>query len=191
MARSQYYYTSTPASEPVSTADMKTHLRVTHSDDDTYIDGLVKAARTWIEDTYDVSIITRTVTENFDGYPITAKGDKELELTVRPISNSAGVVVKYYDTDNQEQTLGASNYIFVGNVGNSYGRIRFITAPSIYDRPGALFVEYSAGTDTAADVFIQAIKLLVTDWYDNRGRGPGNETKRSLDAVERLLHVYG
>ena len=34
-----------PSVEPVTTAEMKTHLRVTQSNDDTYIDSLVVAAR--------------------------------------------------------------------------------------------------------------------------------------------------
>ena len=39
-----------PATEPITTAEAKAHLRVSHSTDDTYIDALVAAARMVVED---------------------------------------------------------------------------------------------------------------------------------------------
>lgn len=48
-----------PAAEPVTRTEAKTHLRVTHTDDDTYIDGLITAARMHIENICNVALITQ------------------------------------------------------------------------------------------------------------------------------------
>ena len=49
-----------PSSEPITTADAKTHLRVSGSDDDSYIDILIEIARRQLENDSRTAIITQT-----------------------------------------------------------------------------------------------------------------------------------
>jgi len=44
-----YQETTSPGSEPLIVSEVKDHLRVDHDDDDNYIDGLIKAARQFVE----------------------------------------------------------------------------------------------------------------------------------------------
>lgn len=182
-----YKILTDPASEPITTADMKTHLRVSHSDDDTYIDSLIVAARVYIEAQYDIAINTQTIVEYFDDWMGT-DGDS-LVLTVGPVASITSV--KYYDTDNAEQTLNASNYS--ADLVSRYARIKINTnasAPAVYERPSAIFVEYVAGTDATPSNIAHAMKLIVGDWYRDRERTPGNVKARLLDTVQTLLNVY-
>ena len=163
---------------------MKTHLRVTHDDDDDYIDTLIVAARVFIETQYDMAINTQTITEYFDEWD-----DQFLVLTVTPAQSITSI--KYYDEDNNIQTLSSDNYI--ADTVSRYGRIQFkpdAEAPTLYARPNAIEVAYLAGNDATAPNVEHAIKLIVGDWYASRERMPGNVRSRLLDTVQTLLNVY-
>lgn len=177
-----YSVTTPPASEPISTADLKEHLRVMHTDDDDYIDSLAVAARLWIERQYDIATIQQTITEYFDEWD-------DVRLSVYPVTSITSV--KYYDTDDSQQTLDSANYST--DLVSRKARFRFktgVTKPSLYDRPNAIEVVYVSGYEVVADDIAHAIKLIVGDWYQDRERMPGNLKTRLLDTVERLLHVY-
>ena len=57
-----------PDTEPVDTADAKKHLRVDTSDDDSYIDGLVMAARMRVEEYLQRALITTEYTLKVDQF---------------------------------------------------------------------------------------------------------------------------
>jgi len=183
MKTGRYKVTSAPASEPVSRADMKEHLRVSHTDDDDYIDALIEGARTFIERQFDVGIITQTITEVYDDW------DEPLRLSISPVASITSL--SYYDADNSLQAVSSSNFIL-----DSYGPRSVIefdpdyNQPTLYDRRGAVVVVYVAGAATAATPLAHAMKLLVGDWYVNRERMGGNLKIRYIDTVERLIHPY-
>ena len=101
--------------------------------------------------------------------------------------------IKYYDTDDVEYTLAATDYTvdadsFVGRVFLRYGK----TWPSITLRPYiGVAVEYVAGYgDTAASVpraVRHAILLTLGHWYKQRE----NSTEKALyeipDGAKSLL----
>lgn len=175
------YTITTPPSEPITTAEAKTHLRVTHTDDDTYIDSLVTSARTWIEKQYNIAIGSQTITEYFDDWNI-----DQLRLSVSGVTSVTSV--KYYDTDN---ALVEDFTTFKEDLISNKARIivnSAVTTPAVYDRPNAIIVVYVAG-DTPTPI-VHAMKLMVSDWYLNRERMPGNVRGRLMDTVERLLYPY-
>src|SRR5210317_847009 len=92
-----YQITVQPASEPITTAEAKTHLRVDFSDDDTYIDTLIASARKYCEQYTNRVFITQTWRQNEDNW------SNPIKLKVNPIVSLTSL--KYYDTNETQQTL--------------------------------------------------------------------------------------
>lgn len=157
--------TADAASEPVTTAQAKVHLRVTHSDDDTYIDALIKAARMSVEHFCDRALINQTWVATFK------TTDKErLRIPKAPLVSVTSV--QYRDTtDGSLQTASSSTYEV--NTDAQPGVVKFSTVPdydSSYENPiRVTFVAgYGASSTDVPDSFIHAIKLLVSHFYQHR-----------------------
>lgn len=58
-----------PAIEPVTLSELKAHCRVTSSDEDTYLGGLLKAARVKVEEYTGRALITQTLRWELDRFP--------------------------------------------------------------------------------------------------------------------------
>src|SRR5690348_16556758 len=91
-----------PATEPVSLAEAKAHLRVTASDEDALISALIIAAREAAEHELGRALITQTWEKTLDLFP------DAIELTNPPVQSVASV--QYLDIDGVEQTLSSVSY---------------------------------------------------------------------------------
>lgn len=179
-----------PAAEPVSTADAKTHMRVTTSADDTYIDALVKAARMALESNLNRQFISTTYYFYLDQWPAV------ILLPRPPVSSVTSI--SYVDSDGATQTWSSSNYQVdsptnaLARIMPAYGR----TYPTIRDtvfKP--ITVEYVAGYGTAgSDVpehIILAIKMLAAHWYEERSPVVIGTTPKALPfTVDALVEPY-
>ena len=155
-----------PSTEPVTSADVKLYARVDTSVEDTLIDTWIASGRTAAEDYQHRAYITQTIEVSYDYWP-----DTELILPRPPLVSVNSI--KYYDTDNVEYTISASDY-FVdtistpGRVALNYGE----SWPSITLRPIRSFViNYDAGYGAAGDVpdrIKDAIYLYCAYRYENR-----------------------
>ena len=155
-----------PAIEPVSTADAKTHLRITHSDDDTYIAALVAAARKYAEANTRRAFIDQTWEYTADCFP------SEIRLIPGPLDSVT--YIKYYDGDGSLQTLSSSAYQVdtadsVGLVKEAYGYSWPVVRDDLYNGVQVRFVAGygTLATDVPAHV-VHAIKILVSHWYEAR-----------------------
>lgn len=162
--------TTAPTAEPITTAEAKAHLRIYSSftDDDTYIDSLIEAARQQAE-----------LYTNRQIMPATWK----LLLPCFPSSNKIkiykGIIasithIKYYDDSNVLQTIDAANY---ESVIEDYFIYPYIVPvdnyswPSTYDKQKAIEVQYIGGWADAASVpkqLKQAILIMVAEMYEIR-----------------------
>jgi uncharacterized phiE125 gp8 family phage protein len=61
--------TVAPASEPISIAEAKDHLRIDHDDEDDYIDGLIQMAREQVESDCARALMTQTRVLTLDRFP--------------------------------------------------------------------------------------------------------------------------
>lgn len=190
--RTTYKVTTAPASEPVSTADAKTHLNVSTSLHDSFIANLVSAARVMYENYTGTAVITQTITQVWDKTPYC-----ELELLVSPVSGTP--VVSYMDTAGSYQGWDSANY----TVDDTSPLARIVKKstvnwPTTGDFPNRWKVVYSAGYANAAAVpedIVAAILLMVGFLYENREDIPIGDTTnpriRSFMSIafQRRMHL--
>lgn len=159
--------TTAPAIEPLTTAEVKLHLRIDHSEEDALIDRLIQTARQQCEDVSRRAFITRTLTAKLDCWP-----DCTFELPFPPLL--AVTSIKYTDISAVQTTFSASNYIV--DAHSEPGRIGLKWSsywPSVtLQAINGIEIIYTAGYGAAAtdvpDRYKAAILLLVAHLYENR-----------------------
>lgn len=158
-----------PATEPVSLAEGKLHLKMDDTTaDDALISGHIAAARVWAENETGRSFVNTIFTLYLDAFP-----DASGPIVV-PRSPLVSVThIKYYDTDGVLQTLSSSAYILntaalKGEVHLAYGE----SWPSTQARVNAVEMRFTAGygadATAVAENIKSAIKLVLGDLYENR-----------------------
>jgi len=158
-----------PAVPLMTLADAKEHLRITGTDEDGYVGGLVSDVEGYLDAEHGVlgrAFITQTWDEAIDGFP-----ESRIDLPFAPVQSITSIT--YYDTANAAQTLAASNYSLVS--ANDQAFIQKASAgtwPETYDRPDAVTVRYVCGygdapTDLPQQV-LRLVRLLVAHWDGHR-----------------------
>lgn len=171
--------TTAPTAEPVSLAEAKLHLRVTHNEDDADITRQIVTARVHLEKVTGRALMLQTIRASYEDFPridsdvSLARGyPPVIELPRSPATGAADLAVKYLDTDEAEQTLDAATYLVDTDALPTRVRMKYGGHwPDIPRRPGCVRVEYKAGAATAAAVEEDAkhlIKLLVGQLYAQR-----------------------
>lgn len=156
-----------PLEEPVTLGEVKLFLKVDHSDEDTFISSLIKAARINAQDELNRIFISQTLEYSRDEIPT----DNYVEL---PVSNATSIAtIKYIDANEVLQTLSADNYEL--DLISEPGRIHFINRPSLHsNRLNALQITFIAGFENQAAVtedIKTGLKLLIAHYYENRSHG--------------------
>lgn len=172
-----------PATEPVTLAEAKAHLRVEHTESDGLITDLITAARQYCEGFQNRQYITAVWELWLDAWP-----DKDYIHIPRPPLQSVASV-KYFGTDNTECTMDPAEY-FVdeksepGRVALAYGK----SWPIATLRPsGGVVIRFAAGYGDAKDVpqkVKQAMLLKIELDFDRHEPAEGENL---LKAVKRLL----
>jgi len=170
-----------PVAEPVTLAEMKTHCRVDHDDDDTILTAQIAAAREWVEKECNIALVQRTYTARFPCFA------EMIELPRYPLASVTAI--KYWSTDSPSVLTTLHDTSASPQVVSTRFRVNtdqgFIyrnyseTWPAVDVRHDAVQVTYVAGyapddaspTDHAANVpeaIKAALKLLVADMYEHR-----------------------
>lgn len=160
------------ATEPLSVADAKAHCRIDGSDDDSYLGGLITAARHHVEAQTRRTLASVTWRMALDAFPpfdeiAALRVDQSIVIPMAPL---LGVDhVKYYSVANVLTTLSSSAY-YVTATGEP-GRIIPVWGtvwPSTYYRPEVVEVQFRSGYATAPAGLVHAMKFLVAYWYEHR-----------------------
>lgn len=175
-----------PATEPVSTAEAKAHMRVVHSSDDTLIAALIVAARKQAENILGRSLLPQTWQKTFDEFP------DSIELPYPPIQSVT--TVDYVEPDGSPVTLTAASYAVdiasePGWIVPAYG----YDWPDTREQINAVTVTYVAGYANVGAV-PQAIKqwilLMVGHYYENREATVPGVNMTPLPFISGLLDPY-
>lgn len=93
--------TTDAASEPITLTEVKAHLRITGTDDDTWLTNAISAARRWAEGFLNKSITARTLTANFSD----ADGrEAYMTLPYPPVASITSVTAYTYSGDTDVLT---------------------------------------------------------------------------------------
>jgi len=183
---------SPPVSEPVSIADLKAHLRVTSSDEDSIIAGLGLAARQAIEARYGLCILAQSWRLALDQLPECA-----IVLPFSPIISveSVGVV-----SHGVTEVLPPAHYEFqAGLVGRvclkmpSSSVAEFRTLAGRTSSLGALSINFTAGwidVNSVPEEVKLAIKVLTAHFFENREGGVADRFYTSPESLNALLAPY-
>ena len=168
-----------PAEEPVSLAETKAFLRVTHDDDDALIARLITAARQRIEAELGLALVATEFTETLDAWPLTRTGAAKV---------SRGPLLSVEEIRVDSDVLDAGRYA-----------VRLATRPGLIAPDGAglpnpqtvhggIEVDFTAGFGEAAEdvpaPLAQALLVLVAHAYEHR------EGEAPLALVEPWLRAF-
>lgn len=180
------------AQKAVGMSEAKDHLRITHTDDEGYIYGLIDAAQDYVEKLISRKLITQTWKQFYEAWP---SGDD----LVLPFGQLQSVThVKYTDSDDTVNTDFNEGDEFSVDTDSDPGRI-VLGYGEVW--PGAslatenpIEVQFVAGYgDDPADVPMpirQAIYIIISDLYENRESNLTGTIRVDLKTVERLLLPY-
>lgn len=175
-----------PATEPLSLAEAKAHLRVDQDDENDLIATLVIAAREYVETHTHRALITQTWDYQLDGFPAMWS---TVDVDARQVHTGAIWFPKppllsvtsltYVDTAGVTQTWDAGNYTVDAPAGPKARMGRLVPAWSLYypvarTVPNAVTVRFVAGYGGAALVpasLKAGMKLLIGNWWLNREAG--------------------
>ena len=178
-----------PAVEPVTLAEAKAHLRVDTADDDAYITGLVRAAREWVEQYLDRTLVHTQWVMRFDKFPADSTADIELPRPPVVASGTAtAVTVAYTLEDGTTATYSTASFRVdrastPGAVKTNYAQ----TWPPHRQDDNAISVTWWAGYGPSGSDVPQGVKnamlLYVHELYEKRGNAePPDAAKALLDA---------
>jgi uncharacterized phiE125 gp8 family phage protein len=154
-----------PAVEPVSLDEAKASLRVEHDDDDQLISALIASARMQIEGQGKIALISQNWRMMFDCWPHHGR------IAVRPAPLRALNAARVYDFHGEPQPVDTQ--AFVPDLGVSVLAFMPWTVPVPGRIAAGIELDVTVGFGNAAtdvpEPLRQAIRLLVTHWYENRG----------------------
>lgn len=183
-----------PAAELATTAEAKSWLRVSHSSEDTLIDGLVKSARGFAEGFTNRAFVNQTWELSMDTFP----GCREIELPLPPLSSVTSV--KYYDTAGTQQTMSSADYTVkvwagdyapYGSIVLGYGKSWPSSRGYIDDVTIRFVAGYGAAASNVPELIKSAVKQLVAQMYDQRGEDVvGLTVQKPTLAARNLLWPF-
>jgi uncharacterized phiE125 gp8 family phage protein len=158
---------STKASHyPITLEEAKEHLRVTDTNSDSYIQGLIAMVAEQVEAQTGRTLITTQYTWKLDGFPC----EYMMYVPKPPLQSISSIT--YIDTDGSTDTWGSTYY----SVDNTSIPARLYPAyqetwPITLNVPNAVTITYVAGSSYLGGVpegLKHAMKFLIAHYWSNR-----------------------
>lgn len=193
-----YYLLTPPSSEPITRAELKTHLRSDPLDtsEDALLDVLIGAARRSVEEHTRRSLITQTWRMTRDTFP---SGVDPLVDVIRLPRGPVQAIeaVTYIDINGVTQPWVSSNYFTDLNAVPPFLTVQWGVIWPItrgYYQRNAVTIDYRCGFGTAGvavpESIRQAMLLICGDLYQNREASFVGITAMENPAVKALLAPY-
>ena len=172
-----------PAVEPLTLVEAKEHLKIDHTDEDTYISSLIASARVFCERYTKLALDEQTLkwtlqswlgdnepaSYGLESIPALRSGEKFIEVPVGPLSSVTSITT--YDDDDNATVWNAANY-YVASAHNRIYRRVGITWPKPGRAAEGIEIIYKAGFGAnASDVpksIRQGLLQLIAHLYEHR-----------------------
>jgi uncharacterized phiE125 gp8 family phage protein len=176
-----YKLITAPTSEPVSSTELKSQLRITGTDQDTMLDLLISAARQHVEDYLRMQLNTATWILYLDEFP---KSGECIYIQKSPVTSVTSV--KYLESVNGTETTLVANTDYVVDIISkpcriyeAYGK----TWPTPRDIRNSVYIQFVAGYSSDYKIYSeqykiikQAILMVAATMYEN----PIDETSGTI-----------
>lgn len=182
--------TVAPTLTPISLEEARAQCKIDSNDEDELLSALIDAATSHLDGysgTLGRALITQTWRQDFDCF--------EDVLRLRVGDLVAVSSVSYYDTSNVSQTLATTVYTAFSDEAGPFVTLKpDQTWPGSYVREDAVRVTWTAGYGSAATsvpaAIRQAMLLMISHWYDNRGVAVMGSVADLPFAVDALLSPF-
>jgi uncharacterized phiE125 gp8 family phage protein len=156
--------TSPPATEPVSLAEAKAHLRVTHGDEDAYISTLIKTARATVEAQTGLGLISQGWSVFLDDWP----ENGVIELLLGPVLEI--IDIKVHGDDDSFAIIDPAHY-YEDKISRP-ARI-ILRGSRNWAAPGrvanGIEILLTIGFTSVPEPLREAVLQLVGHWHETRG----------------------
>lgn len=177
-----YRLITPPLLEPLTLAELKSDMRIDHSNDDATLTRTLAEGREWIERRLQTKLLTQTWEYIFDAFPAT---HVEIRLPFGPVQDIEQIA--YDDAEGLEQIMDPGDYYLDAvsyNVNHQPWVFPTTGWPTTLEAINAVRVRFIAGYETAAEVpptIRAALRLKVRELFD------GDDT---ISQVNNMLMNY-
>lgn len=178
------FRTVEPEAEPVTLAEVKTHLRLAGTSEDDLLAGLIRAAREDVERSTGTALIDQHWRLSLDCLP----PSDTVSLLRHPVREITAVTA--YGTEGEATMVSAEDY--VADLASRPARLHLLRRPQYGRAMNGLEIDFRAGFGEAGtdvpDLLRRAILLLVAHWYEFRaGYRPDEQPVSYPPGYERML----
>jgi len=177
-----------PSVRPISLSEAKDHCRVSHTDDDAYIDQLIDVAVASVDGKGKSgrALITQTWQQSVGQEP------GAVRALMTPFQSLTAV--HYYDDAGLLQEATLAEFEAIGLADETYIRPKDgYSWPSADDRPDAIRLTYTAGYGDSASAVPASIRhallMMVAHWYENRETVSADKMIETPYAADHLLSL--
>ena len=166
----------------ISTSDLKDHLRVTSSDEDSLINSYRTAACQFVENYCNTRLTSQSV--YFYAQAFGAIG----EFQISPVISVTAVEYKTSQGGSYISLASTNYYVERARVP---ALIKFMTAPSVdNDAIAPVRVTATCGYATTPEPLVHAVRLLVAHYFENRQAAEVGFIKEIPLGIKSLLNTY-
>ncbi len=184
---------SEPFTYSISLAEIKNHLRILDSDNDSYLLSLLPVSTAYCETILGRRLISQQWRLWLDGW------QRIIKLPFPPVITVDAI--KYYDLENTLQTLPITDY--ETDLIDEPAKVKLLNRPAVINNYNAAYIDFTcgygeAGSDVPSPIR-QALLMLIGHYYMNRqdilvsfGGGPpiALTVPKAADALLNL-HAVG
>jgi uncharacterized phiE125 gp8 family phage protein len=181
-----YAVVTPPAVEPVTVEDLRAHLRLSGTQEDGQLAGLIKAARSQVEQETRRALIRRRLRLYLEYWPL----GRVVMLPVAPVLSVVEIIA--YDLQGNGTPLAPEDFSLDRSASPARVRIKPGAGMPSHQLLG-IEIDFDAGYgDGPEDVpnqMRQAVRLLAAHWFENREAGTDLAMASLPHGLDRLLSV--